>query len=108
MDKNGKDTKHTRHISIGVHLVRNGESFKMHKFDWCEGGMQSGDIVTNNFGEDYLNTRMKYIMVILYNWDRTLVHDGWWDTGQSMEQELHTNRLDLVEDSAKSDWNVCK
>ena len=25
MDKNGKDTKHTRHISRRMHFVRNGE-----------------------------------------------------------------------------------
>ena len=39
MDKNGKDTKHTRHISRRMHFIRNGEKFKMHKIDWCEGGM---------------------------------------------------------------------
>ena len=44
MAKNGKDTKHTRHISRRVHLVRNGENSKMHKIDWCEGGLQLADI----------------------------------------------------------------
>ena len=29
MDKNGKDTKHTRHIARRMHFVRNGEKFKM-------------------------------------------------------------------------------
>ena len=33
MDKNGKDTKHTSHISRRVHLARNGENYKMHKID---------------------------------------------------------------------------
>ena len=31
MAKNGKDTKHTRHIARRNHFVRNGEHFKMHK-----------------------------------------------------------------------------
>ena len=35
MAKNGKDTKHTRHISRRIHFVRNGEKCKMHKIDWC-------------------------------------------------------------------------
>ena len=29
MAKNGKDTKHTRHISRIIHFVRNGEKCKM-------------------------------------------------------------------------------
>ena len=37
--KNGKDTKHTRHISRRIHFVRNGEKLNMHKIDWCEGGL---------------------------------------------------------------------
>ena len=65
MDKNGKDTKHTIKISRRVNFVRNGEKFKMHKIDWCEGGIQLSDISTKNVGENYLNPRMKYIMVIL-------------------------------------------
>ena len=40
MDNNGKDTKHTRHISRIMHFVSNGEKCKMHKIDWCEGGLQ--------------------------------------------------------------------
>ena len=40
MDKNGKDTKHTRHISRRMHFVRNGEKCKMHKINWCEGGLK--------------------------------------------------------------------
>ena len=50
-----------------VHLVRNDEKFKMPKIDWCEGGLQLADIATNNVGGNYLNTRMKYIMVRLDN-----------------------------------------
>ena len=53
----------------------------MHNIDWCEGGMQLADITINNVGENDLNTRMKYIMVRLDNWDRTLVQEGWKDTG---------------------------
>ena len=40
MAKNGKDTKYTRNIARIIHLVRNGEKLKMHKIDWCEGGLQ--------------------------------------------------------------------
>ena len=32
MDKNGKDTKHTRHIARRMHFVRNGEKCKMQKY----------------------------------------------------------------------------
>ena len=76
MSNNDNDTKHTRHIARRVHFVRNGENHKMHKIDWCEGGMQLEDIATNNVGENYLNPRMKYIMVRLDNRDRTLVQEG--------------------------------
>ena len=67
VDKNGKDTNHTRHISIRVHFVRNGENCKMHNIDWCEGGLQLADFETKNVGENYLNHRMKYIMVRIDN-----------------------------------------
>ena len=67
MAKNGKDTKHTRHIAMIMHLVRNGEKCKMHKIDWCEGGMQLADISTKNVGEHDLTPRMKYIMVRIDN-----------------------------------------
>ena len=81
MAKNGKFTKHTSHISRRVHLVRNDENLKMHKIEWCEGGMQLADISTKNVGENDLNTRMKYIMVRLDNWDTTLVKEGWHNIG---------------------------
>ena len=48
MAKNGKDTKHTRHITRIMHFVRNGEQCKMHKFDWCEGGLQLADLPHTN------------------------------------------------------------
>ena len=67
MDNNGKDTNHKRHISRIVHLVRNGENFKMKNIDWCGGGLQLADITTRNVGKNDLNTRMKYIMVRLDN-----------------------------------------
>ena len=66
MAKNGKDTKHTRHIARIIHFVRNGEKCKMHKFDWCEGCLQLVYIATRNVGEDDLISRMKYIIVGLY------------------------------------------
>ena len=65
--KNGKDTKHTRHIARRMHFVRNEQKFKMHKIDWCEGGLQLADIGTKNLSEPDLTPRMKYIMVILEN-----------------------------------------
>ena len=33
MAKNGRDTKHTRHIAIRMHFVRNGEKCKIHKIE---------------------------------------------------------------------------
>ena len=67
MAKNGKDTNHTRHITIIVYFVSNGENCKMHKIYWCEGGLQFTDIATKNVGENDLNHRMKYIMVRINN-----------------------------------------
>ena len=67
MSNNGKDTKHIRHIARRMHFVRNGEECKMHKIDWCEGGLQFADIFTNNVIEPDLTPRMKYIMVRLEN-----------------------------------------
>ena len=67
MANNGKDTKHTRHISSRMHFVRNGEKLKMQKIDWCEGVLQLAYIGTKNVSEPDLTPRMKYIMVILEN-----------------------------------------
>ena len=67
MAKNGKYTKHTRQIARRMNFVRNGEKCKMHKIEWCEGGLQLSDIDTNNLSEPDLTPRMKYIMVILEN-----------------------------------------
>ena len=64
---NGKDTKHTRHIARRMHFWGNGEKCKMHKIDWCEGGLQLEDIATKNVSEPDLTPRMKYIMVRLEN-----------------------------------------
>ena len=75
MDKNGKDTKHTRYIARRMHFVRNGEKIKMHKIDWCEGGLQLADIGTKNVSEPDLTPRMKYIMVRIETRDRTLVKE---------------------------------
>ena len=65
MAKNGKDTRHNRHISRRIHLIGNGEKFKMHNIDWCEGGLHFADIGTKNLSEPDLKPRMKYIMVRL-------------------------------------------
>ena len=40
MANNGKDAKHTRHIVRRVISVKNGKKWKMHKIDWCEGGLK--------------------------------------------------------------------
>ena len=77
MANNGKDNKHKRLISRIMYLLRNGEKCKMHKIDWCEGNLQLAYISTKYFGDHYLTPRMKYIVVILDNWDRTLIQDGW-------------------------------
>ena len=52
----------------------------MHKIYWCEGGLKLVDIATKHFGENDLNQIIKYIMVRLDNWDRTLVQEGGGDT----------------------------
>ena len=67
MDKNGRYTKHTRHIARRIFLVRNGEKCKMYKIDWCEGGLKLADIGTKNVSEPAITPRMKYIMVRLEN-----------------------------------------
>ena len=67
MAKNGRDTNHTRHIVRRMRFVRNGDKFKMHKIEWCEGGLQLADIGTKNVSEPDLTPRMKYIMVRLEN-----------------------------------------
>ena len=67
MATNGKDTKHTRHISRIMYSVRNGEKCKMHKIVWCEGGLQLAYIATKNVYEHNLTPRMTYIMVIIDN-----------------------------------------
>ena len=107
MDKNGKDTKHTRHIERRVHFVRNDEKCKIQNIDWCEGDLQLANIANNNFCEHDLTPIMKYIMARLENWDRTLVHKGWQGTWYSMEQEFYMTRIDWVDDLTQSVWNVC-
>ena len=81
MARNGRDNKRTRHIARRVHFVKNEENCKMHEIDWCEGVLKLADIATKNVGEHYLTPRMKYIMVRLDNWDRTIVKEGWKNTG---------------------------
>ena len=67
MSKNGKDTKHTRHIARRINLVRNGEKCKMHKIDWCKEVLQLAYIGTKNVSEPDITPRMKYIKVRLDN-----------------------------------------
>ena len=76
MTNNGKNTKHTRHITRRMNFVRNGEKCNMYKIELCEGGLQLEENSTKNVGENNLTPRMKYIMVTLDNWERTLVQEG--------------------------------
>ena len=48
----------------------------MHEIDWCEGGLKLTDIGTKNISKPDLTPRMKYIMAILENCDRTPVQEG--------------------------------
>ena len=59
-----------------MHFVRNGEKCKMHKIEWCEGGLQLADIGTKNVSEPDLTPRMKYIMVRLENWRQNTFKRG--------------------------------
>ena len=79
----------------------------MHKIYWFEGGLQLVDITTKNVGENNLNTRMKYIMVRLDNWDITLVKEGWHVKGYYIEQDFCMTGLDWFEESTQSVWNIC-
>ena len=81
MANNGKDTKHTRHISIQVHFMRNGDKCKMNNIDWCKRDMKISYIAAKNIGENDLNPRMKYIMVRLDKWKKKLLQEGKQDTG---------------------------
>ena len=76
MANNGKDTKNTRHIERRMHFVRNGEKCKMHKIGWCEEGLKLEEISNKNISQHDLTPIMKYIMVRLDNWYRTLVQQG--------------------------------
>ena len=67
MANNGKNNKHTRHIAWRMHSVSNGEEYRMHKVDCCEGALQLADIVTKYVSEPDLTPRMKYFMVRLEN-----------------------------------------
>ena len=67
MDNNGKDIKYTKNIYRRVNFVRNIEKFKMHRIDWCEGGLKLADISAKNLVENDLNPRMKYIMLSFDN-----------------------------------------
>ena len=58
MAKNGKYTKHTRHIARRMYFVRKEEKRKMHKIDWCEEGLQMADIGAKNVSEHDLIIRM--------------------------------------------------
>ena len=58
---------------------------KNEKNNWCEGGLKLSDIATRNVGDNYLNPRMKHIMV-----------------GLTTDREHLYKRGDRIEDSL---WN---
>ena len=65
MAKNGKDTKHTRHIARRIHFVRQGEALGFHKTHWIENLLQCADIGTKNVRPDEIKPRLKYMMVVV-------------------------------------------
>ena len=67
MAKNGKDTKHTRHISRQMNLVRNVEEENVDKKVWCKVGLQLEDTGTNNVRKNGLIPGLGYDMVRLDN-----------------------------------------
>ena len=69
-----------------MHFVRNGEKCKMHKIDWCEGGLQLADIGTKNVSQPDLTPSMKYIVVRLKNDKEHLCNRGDRIQGYSMEK----------------------
>ena len=71
MYKNGKDTKHTRHISMRMHLLRNSKKWNIHKTLWCEVVMNLKYIGTNTVTEDEFNSILGFTMVIIDNWHNT-------------------------------------
>ena len=46
-----------KHISRIIYFLNNGEKYKMHKIDWCEGGLQLSHIANQNVGENYLSLK---------------------------------------------------
>ena len=106
MTNNGKDTKHTRHISRRMKLVSNGEYSNINKTVCCEGGLKLAEIVMNNFREDELNNILGYDMVIL---DKLPEHFS--KRGYRIKKSLKNNvfwmtQLDWVEmDSTQWVWN---
>ena len=48
MAKNGKDTKHTRHITRRMHFVCQGQAMGLHALRWVEARLQLADIGTKN------------------------------------------------------------
>ena len=120
MAKNGRDTKHTRHIAIRMHFVRNGEKCKMHKIEWCEGVLQLADIGTKNISEPDLTPRMKYIMVRLENWRQNTCTRGvivYWIVMKNKSSKftrldwvgIRLNQFEMFEERLKllSRWNQC-
>ena len=65
MAKNGKDTKHTRHIARRMHFVRQGKAMGLHTLRWVEAKLQLADIGTKNVRLDEIRPRLEYLMVVV-------------------------------------------
>ena len=57
---NGKDTKHTIHISRRINFVINYKECNFHNIVRCEAGLKLADIETNNVREDEFNPILGY------------------------------------------------
>ena len=71
MDKNGKETKHTRQNPRIMNFVRNGIYCSLYKTVWYDISLQLAEIVTNNVREYELNYRLGNAMLALDNIQNT-------------------------------------
>ena len=70
MDKNGKYTKHIRHIYRIMHFLINGDYWNMNKTVWCDVGLKLKNIGIKNVRENELNPLLEYYMVRINNWQK--------------------------------------
>ena len=68
INTNGKDTKHTSHISGIIISVRNGGECNIYKTVVYDGRLKLEEIVTDNVREEELNPGLGYDMVRPDHW----------------------------------------